>query len=184
MKKLVCALAAVAAIAAVAADTDTYQMLYWQVTADSLKGEGFDYSDASYAKLYATLGEGGQVFTQIRPMAGRPEYEDPIDSWRTGYSSDASVCTPGWTSNLDGANFYVELLNESLGFIAKSETVGYADLLNGLYLDVNQAGMGAPVNATGVYAFGGYTAIPEPTSGVLLLVGAAVVALKRRGARS
>lgn len=181
MKKLICALAAVAALAATAAEEPTYQMLYWQVTADSLVGEGFDYSDASYAKLYATLGEGGQVFTDMRIIDKSVTSEDLdyLDAWKSGYN-----VTPDWTSSLSGANFYVELLNESRGFMAKSESIGYADLLAGGYLDVNQTGMGAPVNATDAYVFRGYTAIPEPTSGVLLLVGAAVMALRRRNARA
>lgn len=164
MKKLF--MTAVAAFALTTfAENDDYQVLYWQVTGDSL--ESF-VDSAAIAQLCATIGEGGEVaFSEYREINTT---EAPI--WRT---SD-------WGMDVAGASFYVELLNESGDSLAQSASFTYSALLDGGFFDVNHPGSIAPVNHTGAAVFSGYTAVPEPTSGLLMLLGVAGLALRRRRA--
>ena len=176
MKKLILSMAMVAVFAAFA--DETYQALYWQVTADSLGS----YSDASYANLYATINDttvsvpsspvNASGFVELNRTGGGT-LDDGLNTWAVNLS--------GWNggSSLDGAMFFVELFNEG-GSIAKSEGISYANLKS--YLDMNYSGSGVPKTATGAAVFSGYAAVPEPTSGLLMLLGIAGLALRRKRA--
>lgn len=176
MKKLILWMAMVAAFAAFA--DETYQALYWQVTAESLGS----YSDASYANLYATINDttvsvpsspvSANGFMELNRTGGGA-LDDGLNTWAVNLS--------GWNggASLDGAMFFVELFNEG-GSIAKSEGISYANLKS--YLDMNYSGSGVPKTATGAAVFSGYAAVPEPTSGLLMLLGIAGLALRRKRA--
>lgn len=179
MKKLILSLVAVAAFVALA--DDNYQALYWQVTADSL---GEYKEGATFANLYATLdggttrvavdtgvdGANGYVLLSDRPTGG---LVDSQNKW--------AINLNGWNggSSLDGAMFFVELFNEGGDFMAQSAGISYANL--GAYIEKNYAGTGIPSAATGAAVFGAY-AVPEPTSGLLMLLGIAGLALRRKRA--
>ena len=168
MKKLIFSIVAAAAFAAFA--DDDYQTLYWQITADSLGG----YSDAAYANLYATL-DGSRVSV------------DESISGASGFSmlsenknKSIGINLDGWNGGvLDGAMFYVELLNESGNFMAQSAGISYANLQS--FIDRNYSGSGIPQVATGPAVFTSY-AVPEPTSGLLMLLGFAGLLLRRKRA--
>lgn len=165
MKKLL--MTAVAALALTTFAENEYQVLYWQVTADSIS----DFGDAAYANLYATIDNGGTITTFSEARAINTSTE-PV--WRTG-----TGFTDGWSGDLSGASFYVELLNGSGQFMAQSESVGYSTLLANGFMSVIYPGSGVPSTATGAQVFGAYS-VPEPTSGLLMLLGMAGLALRRR----
>lgn len=72
-------------------------------------------------------------------------------------------------------SFFVELLNGST-WTAQSEAKTYADLLAAG--NIFKSGSIAPATANAA-SFGSY-AVPEPTSGLLFLVGGMLLGLKRR----
>ena len=171
MKKLILSMAMVAAFAAFADDTTTYQALYWQVNAEDTTSFG----DASYAVLYASL-DGGNV-----KIAGDGQLVNAGAVGQTQTVLQGAGSTFSWGAyDFTTANFFVELLNEGGAFLAQSESVGYSTLLNGGYIATQGAGMPSPTTAT-PYAFGAY-AVPEPTSGLLMLLGIAGLALRRKRA--
>lgn len=128
--------------------------LFWQVTADEAEG-------ATYAVLHAT---------------------------KTGESTSSSVVGydlsegRAWATDLgvygsSGYSFFVELLYGSGQNVSKS-VVSYNDLVSSGY--VSSSPLSVPTKAVS----GGWNgaAVPEPTSGVLLLIGGAMLALRRRRA--
>lgn len=172
MKNLVFALAVIGLSAGAAKaedDVPTYQMLYWQVQ----PGNGAEYygDSASYAKLYATV-DGVTVGNEMRFLSSG---YGPADggSWGTELTS--------WNGgNLMGVSFYVELLNESGSSLVTSEGVTYENLLAGGYLNVVYSGSKPPISDTSVW--NATFAVPEPTTGLLMLLGFAGLALRRKRA--
>lgn len=102
-----------------------------------------------------------------------------IDTWaRTDLSYGDGVAftdLDGYASA--GYLFYVELLN-SAERIAKSDTVSYNVLLSSCAISSAMRSMPTP------YQFSNFSslAVPEPTSGLLMLIGLAGLALKRKRA--
>ena len=162
MKKVVCL--ACAAVLGLVASADT---LYWQVdtSADNayapIKNQTF-----SYAKLYAT---DGTTTTELASVAAE---------------ADGKTMKPTLTDLGDyGSNtysFYVELLNYADGVSTSVYTQPYASTYNELVSAgyVSTQAMATPEG----FALGGFNGatVPEPTSGVLLLIGGAMLALRRR----
>lgn len=74
-------------------------------------------------------------------------------------------------------NFRVELYGDGDVLQAISESMSYADLKSALNCVTWRAGMDP---APGVWEVSGFTAVPEPTSGLLLLLGAMLLGLKRK----
>ena len=163
MKKVVCL--ACAAVLGLVASADT---LYWQVdtSADNayapIKNQTF-----SYAKLWAT--DGKNTKTVLASVAAE---------------ADGTTMKPTLTDLGDyGSNtysFYVELLNYADGVSTSVYTQPYASTYNELVSAgyVSTQAMATPEG----FALGGFNgaAVPEPTSGVLLLIGGAMLALRRR----
>lgn len=138
-------------LAAFAAKADLY--LYW--TMDLAEESGFSYS-------YGQLMSGETVITNFGG------YEKAADG-----DSFASIL------ELTSASFYIALFNENDVQVAISNTLTYGDALsqyaigNGIHSDMTTAS--TPWNG------GAFTAtIPEPTSGLMLLLGLGALALKRK----
>ena len=170
MKKLILSMAMVAAFATFAEDT-IYQVLYWQVADDASSIDG-----AAYACLYASL-DGDSV----RIDGVGQQLSDVMGNKSSMATLQGTAPNFNWGSYaFTDADFYVELLNENWDAIAKSEGIAYANLKP--YIDLSYAGSGVIQKATGAAVFSGYTAVPEPTSGLLMLLGVAGLALRRRRA--
>jgi hypothetical protein len=84
------------------------------------------------------------------------------------YSSDIIDAT--------GSSFWVELVSSGSS-VAKSTSYTYDQLIN---MGALFKGSSMSSNVGNVASFGGFAPVPEPTSGVLLLIGGMLLGLKRR----
>lgn len=108
--------------------------------------------------------------------------------WAVNDSSSATViaktATAGVANSVDisayssGYSFYVELANwQSSGnvtTVAKSGTVAYTDLSSHIVTTLSDVPSVTPWHASD------YQSVPEPTTGLMLLLGLSLVSLKRR----
>ena len=128
--------------------------IYWNM-------DGYaEFTTAQYATLFAAIGDGvdtGADWTQIAEnFDGRFK---------------ATV------GELGGYSYYVQLFNEANEAIAESATLSWQDLL-----DANAVSESMTPAGAGTATFGSFTAVPEPTSALLMLLGMAGLALKRKNA--
>lgn len=133
--------------------------LYWQVdtsAVDSAYSGAWDSAGLFVIKTGETTGE---TFLDGLVAGAAPTLTDLNGYESTGYS------------------FYVELYNAGQS-VYKGYASSYTDLLASGY--ISTTGVLTPT----VLATGGFNgaAVPEPTSGVLLLIGGAMLALRRRRA--
>ena len=80
-------------------------------------------------------------------------------------------------ANYDQASFFIELYNGST-FLAKSETQTYAQVKNSIFGGNPMSPIAA--GTSGFAPGGGTYNVPEPTSGLLFLVGGMLLGLRRR----
>ena len=138
--------------------------LFWQVNKDAAGSLGWDGTgDPKYAVLKATTG----TFAEGVGIAGYDLSEG------TAWATDLR------TYGDSRYSFFVELINASgsLVYTQKAAT-SYDNLLSSGY--VSASALDRPTGAVS----GGFNgaSVPEPTSGVLLLIGGAMLALRRRRA--
>lgn len=161
MKKLVFSLFAAVAISAFAEDVPDYQAIYWQVG-----GMGSQYYDASYANLFAAV-DGARVGQRAQVLSeGKGSWETDVSGWNNGI--------------LGNASFFVELYNDAGELLITSYGIDYATLLKSCMDVYYNDSTHAPVTATSSWTSG--YCIPEPTSALLLLIGVAGLALRRKRA--
>ncbi len=163
MKKLI-AMAVMLGAASVFADTfssDSY--LYWMI------GNTGSYSSWSTAKAhvvgtetYLTIGVEG-VASDAKSIASSA-YDSDFNLW----SSLAGID--------NGKSIVIELFNDQGGWLATSDALALNSAAQ--YITDNRMGIGM-ANAWTATNFG----IPEPNSAVLMLVGAALLGLKRKRAK-
>lgn len=161
---------AVAFVAAVTLNADT---LYWQV------GNG-TMGDFTYATLYATETPGGNG-TAVDTV-----FADGVtgDNYTTTTGTQVSPVISDLGSYGSSAYyFYVETTNYANNQWTtdsqnKNYPWSYTELVNSGYISTG-SGVAAPTAiATGGALNGG--SVPEPTSGILLLIGGSLLALRRR----
>lgn len=166
MKKMLL-LAAILCGASVLADSDPieYQMLYWQV------GNGYRADDAVGARMYATLSEGGTHINIGGSKPGRGQ--------ATGFINKSDFSSLTFDKNQ--AIYFFELFAADGLILSTSQGFSYTDLLAANAFDITYAGMmDAPIVHS--QPFTAYAMIPEPTSGLLMLLGLAGLALRRKRA--
>lgn len=161
VKKLV--LAAVVVLTGVAqADA-----LYWQV--DTQAADAFyKGDDVAFAAVYATS------TSESYSYANR-EYVSSItmDSGTKGAPQMADLGSYGSSSY----SFFVELYNASGEVLHTGYANTYNQLLGSGYISTSKDAFAPTVLASGGY---NGASVPEPTSGMLLLMGGALLALRRR----
>lgn len=174
MKKSIFLAALLIAIGASASDS----YLYWMVnTADTTP----DYSGYSYARIKAVDG-GTEKYLTIY----EGDFEDPLlVNGESGVSRDIVNlyhdfdANAGFYASLAGvsssASFIVELFNDSGKFLAQSFNDGAYGTLSA-YIYAGGISGQSPVSPWLAGSFD----VPEPSSGLLMLLGMAGLALRRR----
>ncbi len=160
------------------------EYLYWQVSNKDTDSNVIDFS-FNGAYILAENGSGESQRFELYSM-GDWDYESLGDAPAAYLDMGGGIESTGEVyANLDdlgeGYSYFIELVNydESSGTstqVAKSQGVSYSDLSNYLTGNLGEVpGAAVPWHGTG---FSG--AVPEPTSGALLLLGAGLAAFKKR----
>lgn len=187
MKKLI-----IGFVVAMAATFSQASYLYWQVTDSTLNSGTFNSNTITGYRVVALnsaydytpgVAEGHSALTTSYA-------NDTGTGWDTGTTVAPYVATGGNAyANLStyekGYTYYIEIMGYgNLGtsgspvVIGVSEGLSYADAVSQGRLTDGLSDMASSVKAW----TGGSYAAPEPTSGLLLLVGGALLALRRRRA--
>ena len=148
-----------------AADTDMY--LFWMIDDEATFGGGTKTDLTGYT---ARISDGNGGFLNLYTKPGGTSYTGAtgVDaSIPFGYEMVAGI--GGYSSG----SFIVELLQGD-DIVYQSESLSYGSLVQ--YMS-SMSGMARPAETYAVTAF---TAVPEPTSGLLLLLGVAGLALRRK----
>lgn len=162
MKKLILLAVVLSAVTFVRAD-----VLYWMVS-DEYAQKADSGSDAIYASLYVKNGD-TIVTPALATASAASVYEnyDYGDYFATDISSYAG----------NSYSFFIELANG-----VKTNPESYQTLVNNGYIATGGIGTQNPLSngafgqATGSATYN----VPEPTSGLLFLIGGMLLGLKRR----
>ena len=180
-KKIIAALVAISFATVVSA-----QVLYWQVNPSVTITGGSDGLSWAYATLYAVAGDSSPP-TQLMSykFSDGTSSEGNVYVDKSYFEVSSGSILPAYAnlvgSDYTGYSFYIELVNYDNNVatgVARSESVSYSNLGNALQDAANFNSDWSSINAMGSSLT--FTAIPEPTSGLLLLVGAAVLGLRRK----
>jgi len=137
----------------------------------------------SISFYYATVGKGNTSAWLLDVSNGDPAYvssrSDDDTSLDGGTKGFAQSAVPGGVEPALSDMFYVSLWDENDNEIARSTFASYAELSAGGYF-YNTATTKEPP-ASG-WSANNFHAVPEPTSGLLLLLAFAGMALRRKRA--
>ena len=139
--------------------------LYWQVTSDT----GATFEEAWL--VAENKSDGTKNYLKgVDSDGGSPSSTVLTQTDLTGYESDAYL-------------FYVEMCNynsqnNNYDTVATGYKYGYGDLVSSGYVAANPLEVTSAQAAASAANFG--SPIPEPSSGLLLLIGGAMLALRRR----
>ena len=166
--------------------TASADVLYWQV--------GDDAKTSGYAEAYlmARDGSGNLYYASENTSSGGAALgavgEAAPSVFANGGSAAATLDATKFLSwdddtttpaSLSALSFYVELYNSSGDWLGRTTDVAYADLGNAVSSGFNPSFSG--VNSALGHSGASFTnEVPEPTSGLLMLVGLGALALRRK----
>ena len=134
--------------------------IYWMVESNPVNGYEWD---TAYLKQ-----QNGGTVTQL----GSLTWEEA-----QGYLQDEAYAYSTLGANYTDATFFIELWNSNK-FAAKSEAQTYAQVKDNIFGGNPMSPVAAA--ASGFMPAGGTYNVPEPTSGLLFLIGGMLLGLKRR----
>ena len=172
MKKLFLAVACVLVGWAVHADA-----MYWQLAGQTVQGVTGDQWTMAQIEVYR---DGVATGTYLHYL-GEDDSVTLMDKSETGAWFDVS----GYSGDSPAYSFVLELVNDALEVKGATSAVSYNDLdqAGKIVKDYSQFNSLTPINYSTFNAGAGTTAdVPEPTSGLLMLLGASLLALRRRQA--
>lgn len=165
--KIVTALMVLAGVMSAKAD-----LLYWQLGGNTAASA---YKDYAYASIYSVSDNGTK--TLLNNVGLDNASTDPANTVAKGSAVVAAQFTPGSSAS----SFFIELYDSSMNLIAESDGNTVADDLKNY---ISAVEFSQNWNAANVWggstAFKDASAVPEPTSGLLLLIGAAMMGLRRK----
>ena len=163
MKNIICGLVLLGAVSAFADDS----YLYWMV------GDGAP--EYAYARVrdqtgtYLNIYDSGFDSQYTEATGGKSGVsKETVTDFKDYGEGFYALLGPGTSSS---SSFIVELYNSSDKFVGQSSPIAYS------LAEIYSGGMGTPPSMPS--SFGSF-AIPEPSSGLLMLVGCAVLGLRRR----
>ena len=166
-----------AVLGAFAASADD-SYLYWMMNTDDGTAAKFEY-DAVQVRAYETAAgvDSGNYLTLYYGNGNE-----------AGTSLDAGVATMGlpFYASLASAmgssfSYVVELFHDGAK-VGQSESIFFNDAMAENYVAFATSAGNLP--AMGTWMAGGFSAVPEPNSALMLLLGCAVLALRRKSQRN
>ena len=182
-------IAAVAGLVGLAASAD---VLYWQVNNAAADAENATKGPYSYAVLRAQDNSGGQYYVSenvdmaggnagsavSRDYFGSGAYVGGVMDVAKILSTSGDTAYGGQLSDL---SFFLELYDSSGNWVGQTSPLqAYQNLVDNGTISGFNANFSGVNNALGSSASSGYQSVPEPTSGLLMLVGLGALALRRR----
>ena len=160
--KIVTAMMVLAGVMSAKAD-----LLYWQL-GDNTAASAFDYA---YASIYSVSGDGTKNLLKNVGLDNNGRVEGEKDS---------AVVAAQFTG-ATASSFFIELYDSNMNLIAESDgNTAASDLTSYISAVEFSQNWNAANVWGGSAAFKAASAVPEPTSGVLLLIGAAMMGLRRK----
>ncbi len=182
MKKLIIALSAVALVSATNAAAFSWKTsmtgkVYQPGTTDLVSGSYtaylFDVSSVKQETLLTAFGAGTLDFSSYGSLSSATLKNGGIGS--TDFSNETGI---GGT--LTG--FFAALIDGKLFISGTVSATGIEGKSSTLQFNAKTASQAAEMLAANGYQGAGWYAIPEPTSGLMILLGMAGLALRRKGA--
>ena len=143
---------------------------------------------AAAALLFASAASAGTLYWQVDDDSGDIGAELWMVEKETGTKASLSeglIDAPTGIQQADLTSydadkylFFVELVNYSTGDTTEGYKWGYGDLVSSGYVAFD--GRDIPTVRANALAHGNFANAPEPSSGLLLLMGGAMLALRRR----
>ena len=168
MKKLMLLAIAVVAVTAQA------DLLYWQVATTSPSANTYETDtgiEYSYAKLMASPEPGTALSSTVEGSA-TSYTQVKANTFYNEISVAADV------TSYSESSFWIELYNADNQLVGKSEAASYSSLA--AYRSAAEFSSNWALASGGGWSGGNIQAVPEPTSGLLMLIGAAMLGLRRR----
>ena len=143
-------------------------LLIWEVNSAAVSKA--QIGEWSYASLYYV---DGNTSTKLDNLVGA--YNGTIQDVGANIFSSALVAAQLGDA-ASSWSFYVELYNSANTAVGKSQTMSYSALQDYIAQSINMSNLADIQRWSG----GTYTAVPEPTSAVLLALGTALMVLRRK----
>lgn len=172
-------------LVAASASEAAVEYLYWQVEQKPGGAVEFDHAQLAVYKLNGESGEQERVVTADYPYGvylGSKDNPSDFEYWEDSDDSRLTLpgrATAGIVDDWQGAaySFQLELYNENWDLVGRGMLVSYEELRHAIF-EGGSAGALHTWNAVGP------APVPEPTGGTLVLLGFALLGLRRKRFKS